>query len=47
MPETISQEQTVYRLNRHRDVRCRLWFHVTPFRDGLYRYFLVATEELE
>jgi hypothetical protein len=47
MPETITEERTVYRLERHREVRCRLWFRVTPFRDGLYRYFLVWTEELE
>jgi hypothetical protein len=47
MPDTVSEERTVYRISRQREVRCRLWFRVSPFRDGLYRYFLVWTEELE
>ena len=47
MPDTVTEERTVYLISRQREVRCRLWFRVTPFRDGLYRYFLVWTEELE
>jgi hypothetical protein len=47
MPDTVTEERTVYLISRQREVRCRLWFRVSPFRDGLYRYFLVWTEELE
>ncbi len=47
MPKTVAEERTVYLISRQREVRCRLWYWVTPFREGLYRYFLVGTEELE
>jgi len=47
MPDTVSEERTVYLISRRREVRCRLWFRVTLFRDDLYRYFLIGTEELE
>ena len=47
MPEMVSQELVVYLISRQREVRCRLWYRVTPFRDGLYQYSFVWTEELE
>lgn len=47
MPETVAEERIVYLISRQREVRCRLWYQVTPFHDGLYRYFLVWTEQLE
>ena len=47
MPSTVTEERMVYRIDRQREVRCRLWFQVTPYREGLYRYFLLRTEELE
>jgi hypothetical protein len=47
MPKTVAEERTVYLISRQREVRCRLWYRVTPFREGLYRYFLVGTGELE
>jgi hypothetical protein len=47
MQDTVTEERPVYRISRQREVRCRLWYRVSPFHDGLYRYFLVWTEELE
>ena len=47
MPDTITEERTIYRISRQREVRCRLWYRVTPSPGGLNRYFLVWTEELE
>ena len=47
MPDTLTEERMVYRISRRREVRCRLWYKVSPFRDGLDRRFLVWTEELE
>jgi len=47
MPGTVTEERMVYRIDRQREVRCRLWFQVSLYREGLYRYFLVRTEELE
>jgi len=47
MPSTITEERMVYIISRQREVRCRLWFQVTLFREGLYRFFLIRTEELE
>ncbi|HET7214394.1 MAG TPA: hypothetical protein VJW77_08150 [Terriglobia bacterium] len=46
-PRTEIIEMKVYRLEKKRDVRCRLTYEVTPFRDGLMRWFLVGIEELE
>ena len=46
-PRTEVIEMKVYRLEKKRDVRCRLTYEVTPFRDGLMRWFLVGIEELE
>lgn len=47
MPTKISEERTVYLPSRHKEVRCRLWYEVTPLRDGLLKYFLLGIEELE
>ena len=47
MPRTVIEERTVYMPSRYRQVRCRLWYEVTPFRDGMFRYFLVGIQELE
>ena len=46
-PRTEVVVVRVYRRERNRDVLCRLTYQVTPFRDGLFRWFLVAVEELE
>ena len=43
----IDEEQTVYLPARRREVRCRLWYEVTPFREGMLKYFLIGIEELE
>ena len=42
-----TSEGKVYRRARGRDIMCRLTYEVTPFRDGLFRWFLVRIEELE
>jgi hypothetical protein len=42
-----TSEGKVYRRNRGKDILCRLTYEVTPFRDGLFRWFLVGIEELE
>jgi hypothetical protein len=47
MPSTVVQERTVYLSSRQREVRCRLWYEVTQFREGLFRYFLLRIQELE
>jgi hypothetical protein len=46
-PRTEITETRVYRRDRNKDVLCRLTYEVTPFRDGLVRWFLVGIEELE
>lgn len=46
-PKTDTIETRVYRRGRNRDVLCRLTYHITPYREGLVRWFLVAIEELE
>jgi hypothetical protein len=43
----VSEERTVYVIRRQREIRCRLWYEVTPFREGLFKYFLVGMQELE
>jgi hypothetical protein len=40
-------EDKVFRRARHREILCRLTYEVTPFRDGLLRWFLLGIEELE
>jgi len=46
-PRTEIHESRVYRCGKNRDVLCRLTYEVTPFRDGLFRWFLISIEELE
>jgi hypothetical protein len=43
----IVVERTVYLPSRRREVRCRLWYEVKPWHDGLVNYFLVSIEELD
>jgi len=40
-------EGRVFRRTRNREILCRLTYEVTPFRDGLFRWFLLGIEELE
>jgi hypothetical protein len=47
MPSTVVEERTVYLPSRQREVHCRLWYEVTQFREGLFRYFLLRIQELE
>jgi hypothetical protein len=47
MPSTVVEERTVYLPCRQREVRCRLWYEVTQFREGLFKYFLLRIQELE
>jgi hypothetical protein len=47
MPYTVTEERHIYRASRLKEIRCRLWYQVSPFHDGLYRHFLIWTEELE
>ena len=42
-----TMEGMVYRRARGREIRCRLTYEVTPFRDGLFRWFLIGIQELE
>jgi hypothetical protein len=46
-PHTIVVEQTVYLISRRTEVPCRLWYEVTPLREGLMKYFLVGIQELD
>ena len=46
-PRTETSEDRVYRPARNREILCRLTYEVTPFRDGLSRWFLLRIEELE
>ncbi len=47
MTETVIIERTVYLPSRHCEVRCRLWYEVSPFEKDLLRYFLLRVEELD
>jgi len=40
-------EGRIFRRARHREILCRLTYEVTPFRDSLFRWFLLGIEELE
>lgn len=42
-----TSEARVFRCSRQKEVLCRLTYEVTPFRDGLFRWFLLGIEELE
>lgn len=46
-PRTEIVEAKVYRREKKRDILCRLTYKVTPFRDDLFRWFLVSIVELE
>ncbi|HXH49376.1 MAG TPA: hypothetical protein VNM47_08525 [Terriglobia bacterium] len=46
-PRTEIFETRVYRRERDKDILCRLTYEVTPFREGLMRWFLIGIEELE
>jgi len=47
MPKKVAEIRSVYLVSRQKEVKCRLWYEVTPLRDGLERHFLLAIEELE
>ncbi|HLY63204.1 MAG TPA: hypothetical protein VKV95_20860 [Terriglobia bacterium] len=47
MANKVFEIRSVYLPSRHKEVRCRLWYEVTPLRDGLVRNFLVGIEELD
>jgi len=42
-----TSEARVFRHSRRREILCRLTYEVTPFREGLFRWFLLGIEELE
>jgi hypothetical protein len=42
-----TSEGRVFRHARQREILCRLTYEVTPFREGLFRWFLLGIEELE
>lgn len=46
-PVTVSEERPTYSITRHCEVRCRLWYEVSPISEGLLRYFLVGIQELD
>jgi hypothetical protein len=46
-PRIETGEDRVYRPARNREILCRLTYEITPFRDGLSRWFLLRIEELE
>jgi hypothetical protein len=47
MPTRVSDVRTVFLASRQKEGLCRLWYEVTPLRDGLVRHFLAGIEELE
>jgi len=46
-PRIEISESKVFRRARGREVLCRLTYEVTPWREGLFRWFLIGIEELE
>ena len=46
-PRIETSEGRVYRRARGREILCRLTYEVTPFREGLFRWFLIGIQELE
>jgi hypothetical protein len=46
-PRMEVSEGRVFRSSRKREILCRLTYEVTPFREGLFRWFLIRIEELE
>jgi hypothetical protein len=45
--DCVTVEATAYSLASHQAARFRLVYEVTPFRDGLECWFLVAMGELQ
>ena len=45
--DCVTVETTAYSLASHHAARFRLVYKVSPFRDGLECWFLVAMEELQ
>lgn len=45
--DCVTVETTAYSLTSHQAARFRLVYEVSPFRDGLECWFLVAMEELQ
>jgi hypothetical protein len=43
----VTVETTAYSLASHQAARFHLVYQVTPYRDGLGCWFLIATEELQ
>jgi len=46
-PSIYICEARVFRNSRGKEVLCRLKYEVTPFNDGLFRWFLIGIQELE
>jgi len=46
-PRIYVCEARVFRNTRGKEVLCRLKYEVTPFNDGLFRWFLIDIQELE
>ncbi len=42
-----TSEARVFRHARQAEILCRLTYEVTPFSDGLFRWFVLGIEELE
>jgi len=42
-----TSDERVFRNARQPEMLCRLTYEVTPFREGLFRWFLLSIEELE
>jgi len=42
-----TSDERIFRVVRQREILCRLTCEVTPFRDGLFRWFLLGIDELE
>jgi len=42
-----TDEARVFRHARHGEILCRMTYEVTLIREGLFRCFLLAVEELE
>ena len=42
-----SYEAKIFRIGRQKEILCRLTYEITPFKDGLLRWFLRRIEELE
>lgn len=42
-----TSEARIFRHARQAETLCRLTYEVTPFREGLFRWFLQGIEELE